>query len=153
MAGPAGGPALVASAIKQGISRTAGLREYRAAGGAIRTQTWYRLWGEAEEALAGRLDETLAPLDAPPTRAELTPWSTSRSENFATQVEVFVRDRETGLVSTKPYTHFADEPIVRQDAIEAAIEAYGSASAQDRYGEVVMGAVTVGQYETIPLAE
>jgi hypothetical protein len=149
--GPPGGAGLIASAIKEGNSVRGALREYREAGGSIRTQTFERYWYEVKATTEGRETAATRPLDAVPAASELLPWANTRPEAYSTQVEVFVRDKQTGEVRGLPYTHFSDEPITGRDATEAAEQAYGSPDAQEAYEEEVLGASVVGTYENVPL--
>ena len=138
----------VLDALNEGKSATAGLAAYRAAGGEVRTQTWYRLHGEVQSALAGRISEASAPLNRRPTGDEVTTWTTRNAAGYLQQIEVLVRDRQTGEVMAKPYSVTGDTMRSRGAAISEALDAYmGNA---DQYEEQVLGAVHVGAYELVP---
>jgi hypothetical protein len=138
----------VLDALRDGKSATAGLAAYRAAGGEVRTQTWYRLHGEVQSALAGKISEASAPLGRRPTGDELTTWTTRNAAGYLQQVEVLVRDRATGEVMAKPFSVTGPDLVSRGAAISEALDAYmGNA---DIYEEQVLGAVHVGAYELTP---
>lgn len=141
----------VLDALKEGRSATSGLAAYRAAGGNVRTQTWYRLHGEVQSALAGRIGEASAPLDRAPGGDETTKWTTRNAGGFLQQVEVLVRDRATGEVMAKPFSVTGEAMLTRGEAISQALDAYMDNA--DEYEEQVLGAVHVGAYELVPDGE
>lgn len=70
--------------------------------------------------------------------------SVPHARGFMQQVEVFVRDRATGQVSTRYYSTPAGDLITRQRAIDQALDEY-DAAAED-YDEEVLGAVHTGAF-------
>lgn len=138
----------VLGSINAGMSASAGLAAYRSAGGEVRTQTWYRLHGEAQAMLAGEVSEAAKPLNRLPTSDEITTWTTSTAAGFMQRVEVFVRDRATGEVTSKPWSTVGPGVVSRGAAVEAALGAYED-NAGD-YDEQVLGAAYVGTHELVP---
>lgn len=82
----------VQSSVGRGLSATAGLAEYRAGGGHIRTQDWYSIFRGAQDAdyaaeLSARLPDYLT------VRSEAfqyTPWK--MQEEFIAKAKVTVKD-------------------------------------------------------------
>jgi hypothetical protein len=136
------------SAIKDGLSANAGLNAARAAGLGVRRETWLKLYSEAKSALVGAPKEMSAPLNRRPTSAELFAFEAPNARGYLHQVDVYVRDRETGDVSVRPYSIRTDELLIRDDAIATALDAFGGNA--DRYNEQVLGAAHVGAYVFVP---
>lgn len=130
--------------IREGISGTAGLAAYRDAGGQVRTSTWFRLLGEAQAAIGGRADELARPQHRRPLADETHRWTTRTTRGMLQQVEVFVRDRATGIIGVVPYSHRSQAGVSRQAAIAAALEFM--ANNADAYNQQVLGAIHVASY-------
>lgn len=140
----------VLDAIGSGQSASASLKGYRAAGGEVRTQTWYRLFGEVQGALGNRLSEASAPLHRRPAQEEVTQWSTRNAAGFLQQVEVLVRDRATGEVSARPFSVTGDQLRSRGSVISEALDVFAGGVEDGPYEEQILGAVHVGAYELVP---
>lgn len=131
--------------VRDGISARAGLRAYRAGGGTIRDTTWFRMVTEARVSVAARGDEVGRPLNRRPTADEGTRWTTSKARGVMQQVEVMVRDRDTGEVLAIPYGISSRRARTRQDVIDAAL---GTITPEGTDGDrqQILGAVYVGTY-------
>lgn len=137
----------IASAIRRGLGPTAGLREYRAGGGTIRTQTWFRHFNVVREAVAKRDLVGNAPLGSRPARAERATWITPRQRGYLYQVEAFVRPRGTSEVYSS-YTSFRSQQLVTYGAaLDGALAAHVEGA--ELYDEEVMGGVVTGVYELV----
>lgn len=132
------------------LSATEALAEFRAAGGQIRTQSWYRLWGEVADTLArGDLFAALPP-GALPAPADYGTWAMGRGGQYATQVSVYIRDVDTGLIRTQQYTYVTADPHTPGDAAANAMDDFTFADQEATYGEVVMGAQPTAVWQTVP---
>ena len=140
----------VLDSIATGQSASAGLAAYRAAGGEVRTQTWYRLHGEVQASLAGRIQEAAAPLNRRPTGEEVQTMSTTSAKGYLQQIEVLVRNRGTGEVEAKPFSVTGDQLISRGNAISQALDAFAGGVEEGSFEEQVLGAVHVGAYQMVP---
>lgn len=134
------------------MSARAGLRAYRAGGGVTNDTQWFRLVSEARRNLAGRLDEATKPLARRPTGDEIQTFSTRSHTGYAQQIEIYVRDRDTGEVVSKPYTWRTNTLITRGQAIREAVAEFeaGATDSPDQFNEVVLGGAYVGTYQLIP---
>lgn len=147
-----GNPAgYISGLIGEGTGSTEGLADFRDAGGAIRTQTWYRLWGEVTDSLArsgvaGQLDP-----DQLPDPAAYGTWTMGPGGQYATQVQVYFRDVDTGLVGTSFYTYVTDDPHTPGEAEAAAFDEYSDPDNATNYDQSVLGTSTVNVYQTIAL--
>lgn len=115
-------PRWVASvALREGRSATDALRIFREQGGRVRTQTWYRLYGQAQmEGIMGSV-EAAQPLHLRPTTEHIQQMSTRRSTGFMQRVVVMGRDSH-GLVVSKDVSLRTDTLISRRNAINRAVE-------------------------------
>lgn len=112
--------ASVQAAIREGANASDALRAYRAAGGSVRTQTWYRLYGQVqlEGVMAGR--EAGASLRARPTAGEIQQATSVRARGYMQRVTVLGRDSEGNIISRE--TSFRSDNLVsRQNAINKAL--------------------------------
>lgn len=107
-------------AIREGKSATEALRLYRQAGGSVRTQTWYRLYGQAnlEGTLAG--PEASAALNRVPTAGEIQTATAPRARGYMQRVTVFGRDSE-GNVLTREVSLRPGRLVSRENAVNKAL--------------------------------
>lgn len=112
---------LIHSLVNEGGNPTATLRMFREAGGRMRTQTWYRMWGEVtnERALGGI--EEGAPLNQVPGRTETLTMTTRRAKGYMQRVQVVGRDI-SGNAITKTIDIRTPELMTRSDAIGKATD-------------------------------
>ena len=139
---------LLHRAVSQGVNATEALNLYRAAGGEIRTATWYRLYGEIAAVRESIAQELQRPLHRAPTGEEMSTWTTRRRQGIAQQVNVYMREQQSGIIIAKPYTAIVREPRSRQSVIEEALTNYGEN--QKQYGLQPLGALYVGTYQLEP---
>ena len=139
-------------AVKTGLSARAGLKAFRAGGGAVRDATWYRAVAEVRRTLSDSLEEATRPLNRRPKGEEITPITTGKQRGYLQQVSVFVQDRESGEVVSRPFSLRGRGLLTRQAAVNAAIEAFegGVTGSPDRYNETVLGAAYENTLELIP---
>jgi hypothetical protein len=110
----------------------------------VRRGTWLKLYAEARTSLAGQSAEMSAPLNRRPLDTEVFTFTAPVARGYLQQVDVYVRDRETGDVLVRPYSLRSDELLIRGDAVDTAIDAFSQNA--DRYGEQVLGAAYTGTY-------
>lgn len=138
----------IAALIKEGLGPTAGLRAFREAGGQIRTQTWFRAWGEVVGSLAKHTATGMAPLDRRPTAEEISRWTTARRPGYLYQIEFQVRPRGTAEVWTSWHSVRSDRLLTYGDALAGSLDAL--ATDLDAYDEIVLGGVVTGVFELTP---
>lgn len=116
----------IVGAINEGTSATSALNAYRGDGGSIRTQTWYRLFGEVSNALAS--EPAAAALDPYqlPSASDYAQWSMGPGGEYVTSVRVFFKDQDTGLIGSKLYDYKTAEPHTPFEAQLAAETDYFS---------------------------
>jgi hypothetical protein len=135
----------IAGLIEAGFNATRGLDEFRSAGGAIRTQTWYRAWSEVVSALERAVSIGQADIGRRPTAGEWSPGSWRTKQRYSFQVDVLVRPRGTSEVFRMPMTVTSDRALTFGQAIGSAL---GSATTDlEQYDEEVLGGVVTGAYD------
>jgi hypothetical protein len=136
--------------LNEGVAPTRGLDLYREGGGRIQDSRWFDLYKEVNSTYADRPGMLgLDPYSVPgPTDFET--WSLGRGNQYATQVQLQVIDRDTGLWFTKQHTYVTDEPHTAADAEADAFALFGDPDTENQYGETVMGALAVTFAQTVP---
>lgn len=142
------------TAIREGRNATDALRMFRALGGSVRTQTWYRLYGQAQmEGIQGA-HELEAPLHRIPETQDIQQMTTRRSRGFMQRVVVMGRDSH-GLVVSKDVSLRTDKLVSRKTAVNRAVElltTHGGnfPNAQDSEPMTVVAGFYQGTYELEP---
>jgi hypothetical protein len=144
----------IAGKINDGVTSTAALRDFRQAGGAMRTQTWYRLYGEVTDALARAPQAaSLDPYQLPDPSAYAT-WAMGPGGQYVTSVTVQFRDKDTGALGSKQYLYKTDEPHTPAEAQAAAFDEYSDpdniAPGGSGEGQIPIGTMTKNIYVTVP---
>ncbi len=133
-------------AILAGQSASEGLRLFRQAGGRIADRTWYRLTGELQAMLARREGIYDEPLNRRPIATEIQTWEKWRGRGYIQQVEVLVRDRDTGEIISVPYSHMTRALVSRKQAIRHALTNI-TPEGTDGDKQQILGAVYSGTYQ------
>lgn len=139
-------------AVKAGMSARAGLAAARAAGVSVRDATWFRIVGEVRRSLANQIDEANRPLNRRPTMDEVSTLTTKSAEGFVQYADVFVRDRDTGIVSTRHYAVRGASLQSRGSITKKAIERFSvETTPEGNYSrETVLGAAYTATYQMVP---
>ena len=136
---PAG---VVARGVTEGMSGRQIISALRDAGMGIRDSVVYRMVGEVRAAIANREHVATLPTDQLPDATDYAQWTTNRS-GYSTQLLVFTRDRETGLIGStvSSYTtadpHTIDEAIAAKQSDWEDLTATGSEYEDEQYLGVV----------------
>jgi hypothetical protein len=101
---------------------TAALRAWRAAGGKIRTQDFYRAYGEAKAQLALAQSEVGADLQAVPEESQIAQGTFPRARGIAHEVVIVGRARSGEILTKRVEVPTGQTPIQRLQAIERAEE-------------------------------
>lgn len=139
------------NAVEEGLSARAGLTRFREAGGHVANETWYRLTGEVQAMLASREGIYNEPVHLIPTAEEIQRWTTQTAHGYIQQVEILVRDRETGEVFSAPFSGTGRTLRSRRSVLDEALSVYSDDNAK-RYNQQILGAVYTGTYQAVPEA-
>lgn len=140
-------------AVAAGMSGRQGLLAARAAGVAIRDATWFQIYGRARAAVAVQIGESSLSLGSKPRSSQIAEMSTKNAQGFIQYVEVYVRDKETGIVSTRPFAVRGQDLQTRNDVVNKALSRFHGATTRDgNYPtESVLGAAYTATYKMTPL--
>lgn len=118
----------------------------------ITREDWATTVAQARAALANKVDEFTRPLNRRPIGQEIQVFNTSKQRGFLQSVEVFVMDRDTGMVETRYWGYRTDTLRSRQTVIENAMADFQAAIERDpdRYREDVLDAYYSGTYKMQP---
>lgn len=119
---------LMLRAVQEGWSGRKTLDTLRFFGLGTRTQVFYRLWGQARAVVAEAGQEPTRPLGQVPTLAEMPPVATNGPEGVLQTVRLIYRERVTGNIRIVYHSSKTPEGMTRQEAIDAAIDAYAGHS-------------------------
>jgi len=138
------------AAILGGFSARQGLEQFRAEGGHIASQTWFRVTGELQAMLAEREGIYNEPINLRPVASEIQTWTTQKAKGYIQQVEVLVREKSTGQIVSVPFSVSGRTLVSRRNAIQQALDVYSDDNAK-KYNQTVLGAVYTGTYEARPV--
>lgn len=138
--------------VKQGASARQGLKAARENGIQIRDATWFRLVSEVRVSLNVSIYEASLPLNRRPIANEISVMTTKQAKGWLQYADVFVRDKETGVVSIRPYAVRGTTLQTRGAIIRKAIDAMTTASSP--FGsfpdDQVLGAAYTATYQMTP---
>lgn len=145
---------IVQRAIAEGSSARESLRIFRSLGGAIRTQSWERLYAQARLEGLSASKELGQPLNRIPTSHDVQATSSVRATGFMQRVVVMGRT-EDGLIISKDVSIRTDRPVSRQAAIDKALGLVQSGmedeETRDRYPmSALIGGIYQGTYSFQP---
>ena len=124
----------------------------RAAGTKIADSTWYQMVGQVRSSLAGQLDEVTRPLGQRPGQHEIGGLGAKNARGYLQYIDIMVKDRETGVVSVRPYAVRTGSLLRRGQVVAKGLAAFQAAISEnpDDYDEQVLGAVYTATYQFVP---
>lgn len=140
----------MASKIMEGVSANQALRDFREAGGAFKRQDWLRGYAATRDTLSSAPQIAGIDPSSVPEAGQYGEWAMGRGGQFATQVQIQVMDRASGIVGTAPFTYVTDEPHTPDEAVAAGIDLYTNDDAAQRYGQRVLGGLPSAMWQTVP---
>jgi hypothetical protein len=138
--------------IKSKIGTWVGYDTYKEFDPDITRGEWSTAIGQARAALANRTEELTRPINRRPVAGEITPMQTKGPSGFLQQIEVYVRDNDTGLVDSRYYVVKTQTLRSRQFIIQEGLQRYQNAidSNPQDYPEEIVGAAYIGTHQMIP---
>lgn len=139
--------------VKERIGTWVGFARIQAIAPEVTKAEWAQAIGQAQAALANRMIEATRPLNRRPTASEIVAYTSRRATGFLQQLEIFVRDRDTGLIESRPYTIRTQVLRSRGSVVAEGLRRYQDAvdNNPDDYPEDILGAAYAGTLELIPL--
>lgn len=142
---------LMLRAVREGYSASQTLSLFRQFGLGMRTQNFYRLWGQAEVVHREAGAEATRPLEMVPTLAESPPIAArpGADPGVLQTVRLVYREAVTGNLRTVYHSTKSAEGITRQEAINQAIDAYQSHS--EEYQTTLVAAAHTSAIRIVPM--
>lgn len=140
--------------VKAGLSGRAGLAAARAKGLHVADSTWYQMIGQVKATLSSQIDEVTKPLGQRPGQHEIQGYASKKAQGYIQYVDVMVKDRATGVVSTRPYSVRTNELLRRGQVVNRALKQFQAAVDENQsiYDEQVLGAYYTGTFQFVPEA-
>lgn len=143
------------AAVKLNLSANEALRQYREGGGAIRRETWLRLYSQARAAGIIAATEAALPLTRMPLATEIRTLDTKTARGWVQYADVYVRDADTGEVTVHHWALRGTSLLSREAVIERAMNKIAESATHEGTLDpgVVIGAVYTGTYQMVPRPE
>lgn len=125
--------------VAEGLSANAGLEMAREAGLGIRRATWLQMVGQVRAHYSRRITELSAPLNRRPVPAEVTQLTSAQAKGYIQYVDLFVRNKTTGLVTVRPQAIRTTTLRSRQAVIDQVVTRYRSAVDRSKTAAAVWG--------------
>jgi hypothetical protein len=136
-------------AAREGLSANRWLAALREAGTGIRRAVGLRLFGIAKGIASEAGEEPTRDLDRVPSLAEMRPSPTRATTGVLQTVRLVYRERVTGKLIERYHSTFSATGVTRQEAIDAAIDAYAAHS--EEYQNDLVGAVHTSAIRLVPV--
>lgn len=115
--------------VKNGVSANAGLKIAQEMGLGVRRSTWLQMIGHIKANAAVRAAAFEALFVATPSRLEIGKLPSKAATGYVQYVDLYVRDKQTGLVSVKQRALQTDTLLSRDAAIQFIVDRERSAIA------------------------
>jgi len=138
--------------LKGRLGRIAGFNIAQRLNPFLTEEEWDLALHDARQILANKVAELSRPLNRRPVAGEIEGFRVNKPGGFIQQVEVFVRDRETGLIDTRHFSVKTDTLRARMNVVKDVWADFlsNAAAKPDEYPEEVVGVAYVGTYRLIP---
>lgn len=138
--------------VKSKIGTWVGFDRYSEIDPSISRQQWATAVGQARAALANRVGEITRPLNRRPVQGEITAYTSRTASGFMQYVDIYVRDRETGVVTPRPWAIRTDSLMSRQAVINQGLSRFEASTLPEGTfeGEVIVGAAYAGTVQFFP---
>jgi hypothetical protein len=115
-------------------------------------EEWADAIARARQVIASRQSELTRNLSARPIASEILPFHVNSPGGYIQQVEVFVKDNDTGVVETRSFSYKTDTLRRRLDVTKEVWNMFlqGIADNPSEYPETVVGVAYVGTHELLP---
>lgn len=135
-----------------GKNATSALRDFREAGGSVRTQTWYQAFGSVAATIESRAGLAALPDNAVPNAEDITEWKAGRAGLHTHQVEVFIRRTGADDIESFHYTAISERLRTKGSVLDEALGYADTFQDSDTFGEfTVLGAALTSVSKSVPL--
>lgn len=145
--------------VKEGVSANAALRMATEAGMGVRRSTFLKMVGEVKAHYSRSIVEPSRPMNRRPTPQEVTDLTTKSQRGYIQYIDLFVRNKTTGLVTVRPQAIRTGSLMSRDRAVQYVTDRYRqaidrSATAPAVWGtdpdEVVVGGIYTATQRFVP---
>lgn len=138
--------------LKGKLAQSEGLRIARRLNPNLTDDEWRNAVAEARAILADKTSELSRPLNRRPIAGEYLPFKVKNPNGWIQQVEVYVRDIDTGVIEARPWSFKTETLRARMNVIREALEQFKAAIADnpEKYREEVLHAGYTGTYQLVP---
>jgi hypothetical protein len=138
--------------VKSRIGTWQGFDQYSQLDPSITRQQWGTAIGQARAALANKVGEVTRPLNRRPEPTEITQYTSRQAKGFMQYVDIYVRDRDTGVVTPRPWAVRTDTLRSRLAVVNEGLARFEASTLPEGTfeGEMVIGAAYAGTVEFIP---
>ena len=139
-------------AARMGLSAREGLLAAREMGVKIRDATWFKIYSEIKANTAFQVGEAAELLTGFPRAGQIGELRTKIATGYLQYAQVYVRDQQTGVVSTRPFAVRSQTLITRGAVVEKALNSFtANATPSGNYaGEQVIGAAYTATHQLFP---
>lgn len=147
----------IQAAIAQGVNATSTLAAWRARGGRIRTQTWYRVWGQIENEQLQAIPEAAASPSRRPAAGEIQLRQSKRPGAYHQDVVLIVQDAH-GNVNLRNVHLRTPRLMSRRAAVRLAQSKWNTIGPEAKQGTSgtawrAIGGIYFGTFELTPWEE
>lgn len=125
--------------VAEGLSANAGLKMAQEAGLGVRRGTWLQMVGQVRAHYSRRITELSAPLNRRPTPTEVTALTSRGAKGYIQYVDLFVRNKTTGLVTVRPQAIRTTTLRSRQAVINQVVGRYQTAVDRSKTAPALWG--------------
>lgn len=140
----------VAELLREGNSANSILRTLQESGADMQRQAGLRLVAQVRDSMQRSAEIQSLPGNQLPSADQYGTWAMGRGGQYATQVAVYLLDRDTGESIKAFYTHVTNEPHTPEDAANAAIDVFNTSDEESEYNQRVVGALPDNMWTTVP---
>lgn len=117
----------------------------------ITDDEWRNAVAEARAILADKQSELSRPLNRRPIAGEMLPFKVNNPGGYIQQVEVYVRDTQTGAIEARPFSFKTDTLRSRMNVIREAVIQFKSSIDEnpELYPEEVLTGGYVATYQLV----
>lgn len=137
--------------LKGKLANAEGLRIARRLNPSLTDEEWRQAIAEARAILADKTSELSRPLNRRPVAGEYLPFRVKNPNGWIQQVEVYVRDLDTGVIEARPWSYKTETLRSRMNVIKEALNSFRASIADnpEKYREEVLTAGYTGTYQQV----
>jgi hypothetical protein len=115
-------------------------------------EDWNDAIAKARAVIVNKSNELTRNLAAKPRAGEILPFNVKSPGGYIQQVEVFVKDNDTGLIDVRPHSLKTDTLRRRMDVAKEVWKLFQDSidASPEEYPQTVIGVAYTGTYQLLP---